>query len=269
MKCRHRMKHLHPPEPNLFCLAAMAYAAQQLNTIRTDAKAPEERPPNQSEATPPELAIPQEIPKWNEWLRLARQGNETAKLSFCSQAEPFINQFCNVTKFTDLLGKDEVRGIASLAVVEFLMEYPSPPEDKDIPFMLKRIIRNKITDQLRKMFVREQHNYKAAPKADEDDPEQKQDSMANLPASKKTEPETKLLQKEITHTALAAFRQLKPNEQTVLHAFFYQNKTPAAVAKALHCSRQYVEKVRDTALCRMHQLMNMEPVAASVCCPAT
>lgn len=256
------MKHLrpkrplHPLEPNLFCFAAMAYAARRLETIRADAKAPEERPPNHDAvAKPCELAPPGQFP-WNEWLRLARLGDETAKLRFCNQAESFIKQFCNVPLFSEWLGKDEVRGIAALATVEFLMEYDAPPEDRNIPFMLKRIIRNKLTDQLRKQYVRGHREHSGSSRRKQNNGEQAPNIMETLATSQKEEPEMKVLDKEMNRMTREAFRRLKPCEQTVLRAFFYQKKTPAAIAEELHCSRQYVEKVRGNALRRMRKLLD-------------
>ncbi len=249
------MKHRCPEEPNLFCFAALAYAAQQLREMRTDAKAPEETPPNRyAAAVKPIQAIPLKSPPWNEWLRLARQGDDNAKLLFCSQAEPFIKNFCNVAMYTERLGKDDVRGIAALAVVEFLMEYADPPEDKEIPFMLKRIIRNKLTDQLRKMSVREQYNYQK-PQRDCDDTEPEQDDVAEVPSDKKEEPEARALHRELAWDTAVAFQHLKPHEQQVLDAVFYQKKASADIAKEWHCTRQYVEKLRDKALRQLRRLL--------------
>ena len=54
-----------------------------------------------------------------------------------AQAEPFIELFCRISYFRHFLGEEEIRGIAALKVMEFLMEYPDPPEDKEIPVLLK------------------------------------------------------------------------------------------------------------------------------------
>ena len=61
---------------------------------------------------------------WNEEIYLAQQGDTGAMLKTCNSAEPIVNQFCKVFYFSDWLGKGEVRSIASLALVEFIMSYP-------------------------------------------------------------------------------------------------------------------------------------------------
>ena len=83
-------------EANLFGSAMPGRTAQQTGATRTGTKAPKETPPNNDGAASRQI-IPLKDPPWNEWLRLARQGNEHAKLRFCTQAEPFIELFCRVS----------------------------------------------------------------------------------------------------------------------------------------------------------------------------
>ena len=52
-----------------------------------------------------------------------------------------------------------------------------------------------------------------------------------------------------------ALKQLKPSEQAMIRFFFFQNKTAAAIAKELQCSRQYVEKMRNKALIHLRKLL--------------
>ena len=84
--------------------------------------APEEMPPNNYSAAK-QQNIPLKDPPWNEWLRLARQGDKEATLLFCTQAEPFIELFCRISYFRHFLGEEEIRGIAALKVMEFLIIY--------------------------------------------------------------------------------------------------------------------------------------------------
>ena len=216
--------------------------------------APEETPPNREDAVHTVQGIPLKHPPWNEWLRLARQGDEDAKLRFCTQAEPFISRFCNIPLFAEWIGRDEARGIATLVVIEFLMEYDNPPEDREIPYMLKRQIRNRLIDQYRKLYVRNGREKKPVLRTDDDDGTGR-DNYSSYPANKKYEPEATLLAKELHSVTADTFRQLQPHEQNVLRAFFFQNKTAAAIAKELQCTRQNVEKLRNRALRRLRQLL--------------
>ena len=247
------MKHKKTKEPNLFCCAALAYARQWIKEMRTDAKAPEETPPNSCTVAKPVQAVPMKLPPWNEWLRLARQGDKRAIQLFCAQAEPFIDKLCNDMVFRSLLGKEETRSVASLLLMEFLMNYPTPPNDKELPFLLKFILRRRLLNRVKKQKVRNQHEQRPTTLLKAGALDTERDGLDTLPASEKTEPESSFLQKERRRAVLKAFQQLKPAEQEVIHAFFYQKKTPAAIAGALHCSRQYVEKVRNNALLHMRQ----------------
>ena len=266
MKHRHRMKHLHPPQPNLFCLAALAYAAQQLKALCTDAAAPEERPPNSCAGATVSQLIPLKSPPWNEWLRLARQNDETATQLFCSQAEPFIENICKTHYFQDRLEKDEIRSIAALAVMEFLKEYPDPPEDAKIPYMLRRIIHNKILSTLKKQNVRLRRELKPTAVPDGNNPENTDNCIDNFPGRSTYEPEYRLFQKQLDES----FRQLRPNEQTVLDAYYFQNKTPATIAGELNRSRQFVERIHKRALRRLREMLGWPGgPSTSVYCPAT
>ena len=200
------MKEMNPTEPNRFDPGTSA------GTLRTGAKAPKETPPNNDGAarrqipkeTPPNndgaarrQIIPLKDPPWNEWLRLARQGNEHAKLRFCTQAEPFIELFCRIRYFRRFLGEEEIRGIAALKVMEFLMEYPDPPEDKEIPVLLKRVIRNALLYPTEKAEVRSRREQRPATLQGDGEKDGEVNAIEGFPAKRREEPEAKLLSKEL------------------------------------------------------------------------
>ena len=258
------MKHKSPEEPNLFCFAALAYARQWIKEMHTDEKEPKETPPNRfAAAVKPVQAIPLKSPPWNEWLRLARQGDENAKLCFCTQAESFIKALCSADYFSEKLGRDETRSIATLAVVEFMMNYPDPPPDEKMPFMLKKVIRTSILARIKKVDVRLRREQKPTAAPDGDSAEKKENCIESFPASSAYEPEYRLFQKELD----ASFRQLRPNEQAVLDAYYFQDKTVSMIAAELHRSRQFVERIHKRALRRLREML--EGTGASGCCPAT
>ena len=194
-------------------------------------------------------------PPWNEWLRLARQGDEDAKLRFCAQAEPFIKTLCRIPYFTARMSREEARSIATLTLVEFLMTYPSPPEDKEIPALLKGVARNALLNRVKRIRSRNRFEQRMTTLREADDADTEEDAIENIPAPGKDEPENRALQNELRGLTAAALRQLLPGEQAVIRAFFFQEKTAAAIAKELRCSRQYAEKVRDTALRKLRRLL--------------
>lgn len=191
---------------------------------------------------------------WNEWLRLARQGDENAKLLFCAQAEPFIGRFCNNPFFAETLGKEEVRSIATLALVEFLMKHPAPPKDEEVPFMLIRVMHTTILARIKRLKARNRHEVRMTAQDDAAE-EPNRGGIFEFPADRKEEPEAKALYRELAHDTAEAFRQLKPHERQVLDAVFYQRKPAAAIAKERRCTRQYVEKLRDKALRQLRRLL--------------
>ena len=210
---------------------------------------------NIAQGNAPERTSQANVTPWNEWLRLARQGDESAKLRFCAQAEPFIETFCKIRFFTETLGEEEVRSIATLATLEFLMTYPSPPQDGDFPFMLRKILRTTLLARMKRANARGRHEMKMFALRDTVDGVTEENIAELVPADSKEEPETKLLEKEMSLTATKALAQLKSSEQAMLRAYFFQNKTAAAIAKDLQCSRQYVEKMRNKALNHLRELL--------------
>lgn len=239
-------------EANLFDADTPDWTAQQAGATRTGAKAPEETPPNNDSAAKRQI-IPLKDPPWNEWLRLARQGDKNAIHRFCIQAEPFIKRLCNTRYFRERLGKEEVRSTATLALMDFLMNHPNPPDDPNLPNLLKRIMHNQILAQLRNQKVRKKHEVYSEETEDTDGAETAQCSIANYPAKRKEEPEAKLLSKELQNATAEAMQQLPPCEQAAIRALFFQNKTVAAIAKELQCTRQNVEKLRVRALRRLRR----------------
>ena len=77
---------------------------------------------------------------WNEEIYLAQQGDTQAVRRTCATAEPIVDQFGKVSYFVGWLGKDEVRSIASLALVEFIMSYSGGVPDEEIPALIKQVI---------------------------------------------------------------------------------------------------------------------------------
>ena len=132
------------------------------------------------------------------------------------------------------------------------MEYPDPPEDREIPILLKSIIRNALLYPSEKAEVRSRREKRVtASQRDSEKDTGGADGMEMFPAKRKEEPEAKLLAKELHNATEEAMQQLLPNEQNVIRAMFFHNKTMGAIAKELQCTRQNVEQMRDRALRRL------------------
>ena len=91
---------------------------------------------------------------WNEEIYLARQGDTQAVRRTCATAEPIVDQFGKVSYFVGWLGKDEVRSIASLALVEFIMSYSGGVPDEEIPALIKQVIKCDLINSVHRMEYR-------------------------------------------------------------------------------------------------------------------
>ena len=249
-------------EPNLFGPGMTGQTAQQAGAARTGAKAPKETPPN-NDGVARQQIIPLKEPPWNEWFRLARQGDENAILRFCTQAEPFIKKLCNDKLFRSWLGKDETRCEASLILMEFLMTYPDPPEDKELPILLKGILRRRLLNRVNKQKMLRRREQRVDTLQDDSEEDAEVNAIENFPANRKEEPEAKLLAMELHCATEEAMQQLLPSEQTTIRNLFFQNKTVAAIARELQCTRQNVEQVRDRALRRLRQFFESREIFSS------
>ena len=135
------------------------------------------------------------------------------------------------------------------------MTYPSPPENAEIPFLLKGVMRNALLNRVKRKKSKNRYEQRVTALQEAGDTETEEDAIDNIPAPKTEEPEAQTLQKELQVIADTALKQLKPSEQAMIQSFFFQNKTAAAIAKELQCSRQYVEKMRNKALSHLRKLL--------------
>ena len=133
------------------------------------------------------------------------------------------------------------------------MEYPDPPEDKEIPVLLKRVIRNALLYPTEKAEVRSRREQRPATLQGDGEKDGEVNAIEGFPAKRREEPEAKLLSKELQNATAEAMQQLLPSEQNVIRALFFRNKTIAAIAKELQCTRQNVEQMRDRALRRLRE----------------
>ena len=98
---------------------------------------------------------------WNELITRARLGDTAAILALCELAEPVIKQYCRVPFFVRWLGREEVRSLAALAVLEFIMENPSVPRDSEVPCALKKVIKCQLLNRIKRLKIEDRHMYSA------------------------------------------------------------------------------------------------------------
>lgn len=197
---------------------------------------------------------------WNEDIYLAQQGDTAAVLKTCENAEPIVSQFGRVSYFTDWLGKDEVRSIASLALVEFIMSYPGGVPDEEIPALIKQAIKCDLINSVHRLEYR--RSKEDAPPTDPDtgSPQGEAVDIGMLSAPPDGEPEACLLQNAYAQTVQDAIRRLNRNEQTVIQSYYFRQETTEGIAAQLCCTPRNVRKTRRKALRRLRGLLDRQVV---------
>ena len=196
---------------------------------------------------------------WTEWMRLARDGDTEAVRRFCAAAEPLISRLCRWRLPVDKLGSDEVRGIAALAVVEFLMTYNGPLQDRKIPLVLRRYVRCELLDTLRKLNARRKYELPEicceSGNAGGDPASATGQDTGPFP-----DPEERLLRDDFRRELEDAIRNLNPKERAVIHSFYFLGKPAGAVSGLLNCSPQYARRLRRAAIRRLRGRLENRPV---------
>ena len=193
---------------------------------------------------------------WNEEIYLAQQGDTAAVLKTCVSAEPIVNRFGKVSYFTDWLGKDEVRSIASLALVEFIMSYPGGVRDEEIPALITQALKCDLINSVHRLEYRRGKEEAPLPDPDTGSPKSGAGGIATPSAPPHGEPEACLLQNAYAQEVQDAVRQLNRNEQTVIRSCYFRRETTNEIAVALGCSAQNVRKIRRKALSRLRGLLD-------------
>lgn len=192
---------------------------------------------------------------WNKRLCLAQQGDTESVLLCCRQAEPMVDDFCKNRTFLRLLSADESRSIACLAALEFIMEYKGGTPDREIPWLLRRVIRCRLYDETRRLQTRLRYELpeNACLLTEETDGDER---PAFQPAGPEDEtPEALLLKADRRRQISKVLKSLKPKEQDLIRAMFIENKSTAAIAQEWHCSNRYVLMVKRDALNRLKILL--------------
>ena len=182
---------------------------------------------------------------WNPEIYLAQQGDTKAMRRTCAKAEPIVDQFGKVSYFVNLLGKDEVRSIASLSLVEFVMSYPGGVPDEEVPALIKQAIKCDLINSVHRLEYR--RGKEEAPPTNGD--------TGSPSAPPYGEPEACLLQNAYAQTVQDAIQHLNRNEQTVIQFYYFRQETTNEIAVRLGCSVQNVRKIKRRALTRLRSLL--------------
>ena len=202
---------------------------------------------------------------WNPEIYLAQQGDTKAMRRTCAKAEPIVDQFGKVSYFVNLLGKDEVRSIASLSLVEFVMSYPGGVPDEEVPALIKQAIKCDLINSVHRLEYR--RGKEEAPPTNADtgspenssgdtgSPENSSGDTGSPSAPPYGEPEACLLQNAYAQTVQDAIQHLNRNEQTVIQFYYFRQETTNEIAVRLGCSVQNVRKIKRRALTRLRSLL--------------
>ena len=163
----------------------------------------------------------------------------------CAKAEPIVDQFGKVSYFVNLLGKDEVRSIASLSLVEFVMSYPGGVPDEEVPALIKQAIKCDLINSVHRLEYRRGKEEAPPTNADTGSPS----------APPYGEPEVCLLQNADAQKVQDAIQHLNRNEQTVIQFYYFRQETTNEIAVRLGCSVQNVRKIKRRALTRLRSLL--------------
>ena len=192
---------------------------------------------------------------WNRWIKMAQSGSTAAVLMFCQSMEPIVADFCRNRTFLKLFAADETRSIASLAALEFMMEFRGQTPDREIPYLLRRVIRCRLYDEARRLQRRRRYEMPETGCLASDDGDADRGTFFQPAAPEDETPETKLLLTEHKSRLQELLKTLKPKEQELIRAMYGENKTSAEIAKEWGCSSRYVRLVRQNALDKLKTLL--------------
>ena len=192
---------------------------------------------------------------WNRWMGLAQSGSTAAILMLCQNMEPIVADFCRNRTFLKLFAADETRSIASLAALEFMMEFQGQTPDREIPYLLRRVIRCRLYDEARRLQIRRRYEI-PEPECLPSDDGDGDGCISFQPAAPDDEtPEMQLLLADHKSRLQEILKTLKPKEQELIRAMYGENKTSSEIAKEWGCSSRYVRLVRQKVLDKLKKLL--------------
>lgn len=197
---------------------------------------------------------------WEKLLRDAQAGDKSAMERFCFCAEPIIRIFFRVHVLERRLGRDEIRGIAWLALMKFIAGYKGGVVEETFPNLLYKVIRCALISETRKERERFEKEVPDSAAGCEGGTEDEPGYGQSLPASPETEPEQALLLAELKKEVRAALDQTSPRERACIRALYYDGKKMQQYARETGCSHQFISKTKKNTLRRMRGLLKKRNV---------
>ena len=105
---------------------------------------------------------------WKEKMRQAGQGDTGSVLELCEEIRPIVEDFCRSRTFRSLFSAEDTRSMASLAAMEFMMGYEGDTPDREIPYLLRRVIRCRLYDEARRLQTRQRYEVPDTSQVSED-----------------------------------------------------------------------------------------------------
>lgn len=196
----------------------------------------------------------EDIFPWKKTMRQAGQGDTGSVLRLCEEIRPIVEDFCRSRTFRNLFSEEDTRSMASLTAMEFMMGYEGDTPDREIPYLLRRIIRCRLYDEARRLQTRLRYEVPDTSQVSEDNDEDNGHSFQTAWQDGET-PETLLLSAERSSRIQNALKRLNPKEQEVLQAIYAENKTSGEIARQWHCTSRYVIMVKHNALNKLKILL--------------
>ena len=196
---------------------------------------------------------------WEKLLRDAQAGDKEAMERFCFCAEPVIRIFFRVHVLERRLGRDEIRGIAWLALMKFIAGFKGEVVEETFPNLLYKVIRCALISETRRERERAANEVQES-RCGSLSPEDGSLYGGIRSAGRETEPEQVLLQAELEQEIQAALTQTSPRQRECIRALYYDGKTPTEYARETGCTPQFISRTKTRTLKRMRRLLNKRNV---------
>lgn len=197
---------------------------------------------------------------WKKLLRDAQAGDKKAMERFCYCAEPIIRTFFRVHVLERRLGRDEIRGIAWLALMKFIAGFKGEVVEETFPNLLYKVIRCALISEARKERERFENEVPDSAADSEGETEEETGYGRPLPASRETEPEQALLLAELEQEVQEALTHTSPRQRACIRALYYDGKTPTEYARETGCTPQFISRTKTRTLNRMRRLLKKRNV---------
>ncbi len=197
---------------------------------------------------------------WEKLLRDAQAGDKKAMERFCFCAEPIIRIFFRIHVLERRLGREEIRGIAWLALMKFIAGFKGDVVEETFPNLLYKVIRCALISETRREQEREEKEVRESGTGSSLSPEEDPLYERVCCACRETEPEQALLQAELEQEVQAALTQTSSRQRACIRALYFDGKTPTEYARETGCTPQFISRTRTRTLKRMRRLLKKRNV---------